>query len=445
MPLNFPQVELTYDQKMALVGTDGPPTGANPYVTSGDTRLVAAAALYSATTTVNVSGSTAPTSGQALIATSATNATWQDLLKLATVAPQDVTKSTAAIGSSTEAAKADHKHDISTASPSSIGTSNTEGDATSLARSNHVHDHGSQSTATHHAAATTSANGFMSSTDKTKLDGVEAGATNTPYAIAAPVNVTKDTAAIGVANYVARSDHKHDISTATTASTAVQIGNAAAEGTSTSLARADHIHAVSAGTIGAVGTATSNGTEATFARADHVHAGLTRTANDYTVFTQKLQPVGGDMLLLEDSAASGAKKYASIGAILGAGATGSLTTAAYSSYSTPANPGTTYVTYHSWTTASVPAGTYRFSWSYEYNSNSTSTSFEGRVSIDGTPYQTLSVTPRHASDLLANAGFKYLTFTGADATHTLLLEIKRSGGGTVTCSRVDFEFWRINV
>lgn len=54
--------------------------------------------------------------------------------------------------------------------PSSVGTSNTGGSTNNPSRIDHTHDHGSQSTATHHAAATASDNGFMPSTDKAKLD-----------------------------------------------------------------------------------------------------------------------------------------------------------------------------------------------------------------------------------------------------------------------------------
>lgn len=54
--------------------------------------------------------------------------------------------------------------------PVQIGTSNFVGAANKVARSDHVHSHGNQTSGTLHAAATTSVNGFMSSTDKTKLD-----------------------------------------------------------------------------------------------------------------------------------------------------------------------------------------------------------------------------------------------------------------------------------
>lgn len=58
----------------------------------------------------------------------------------ANTAPVNVTKAVAAIGTSGEPARADHKHDVSTAAPAQgIGGSNAEGAATSLARSDHDH------------------------------------------------------------------------------------------------------------------------------------------------------------------------------------------------------------------------------------------------------------------------------------------------------------------
>lgn len=56
----------------------------------------------------------------------------------------DVTKEAAAAGTSDLIARADHKHDISTAAPGdALGLAAAEGDATSVARSNHVHTLGS--------------------------------------------------------------------------------------------------------------------------------------------------------------------------------------------------------------------------------------------------------------------------------------------------------------
>lgn len=93
-------------------------------------------------------------------------------------APADVTKAAASAGVSTTVARADHKHDVSTAAPVAIAQANAEGVATTLARADHVHDHGTQplGAGTNHAVVTLAVAGFMSAADKTKLDGITAGA-----------------------------------------------------------------------------------------------------------------------------------------------------------------------------------------------------------------------------------------------------------------------------
>lgn len=123
--------------------------------------------------------------------------------ELTNTAPVDVTKAAAAVGVSTEAARADHKHDIDTAvavtlnagasnaegtstslaradhvhqiptaAPVDVGTGNAEGTSTSFARADHVHDHANQPGGTLHAVATGALAGFMSAADKTKLDAL---------------------------------------------------------------------------------------------------------------------------------------------------------------------------------------------------------------------------------------------------------------------------------
>lgn len=61
---------------------------------------------------------------------------------------------------------------ITTATAITIGTANSTGTANSLARSDHGHSHGAQTDPAQHAIATVSANGFMLSADKIKLDGI---------------------------------------------------------------------------------------------------------------------------------------------------------------------------------------------------------------------------------------------------------------------------------
>jgi hypothetical protein len=60
---------------------------------------------------------------------------------------------------------------LTTASPTTISdSSNSAGVANSFSRSDHVHAHGNRGGGTLHSAVTQSVNGFMSSSDKTKLD-----------------------------------------------------------------------------------------------------------------------------------------------------------------------------------------------------------------------------------------------------------------------------------
>lgn len=104
---------------------------------------------------------------------------------LTSTAPADVTKAAAVVGVSTETARADHKHDVTTATPPTVGTANAEGTATSLSRSDHVHDHGAQTSGTLHAAAIAGAPGtagFITGVDQDKLDNIEALADVTDFA-----------------------------------------------------------------------------------------------------------------------------------------------------------------------------------------------------------------------------------------------------------------------
>lgn len=116
----------------------------------------------------------------------------------------NVTKAAASAGASAQVARIDHKHDVTTAAPSAalqVGGANAEGSSSSLARADHAH------------------------------------ALTAP---AAPADVTKAAASAGVSTNVARSDHKHDVSTAA----AVEITDSTnAEGAATSLARSNHQHA----------------------------------------------------------------------------------------------------------------------------------------------------------------------------------------------------------
>lgn len=235
--------------------------------------------------------------------------------------------------------------------------------------------HGNLGGGSLHAAATTSVAGFLSATDKAKLDGIAASAA--ALTSSAPADVTKAAAAVGVATTAARADHKHDISTAAAGSATP--GDAAAEGTATSLARSDHVHALpafgsSSGTFcqgndarlsdaraptgsaggqlsgtypnpSVAGITETSGPDALtvgsisdtqlLVRSGTDLVGLARsgadsgaihvaTAAEISAITEKTTLVGDDLVVIEDSAASNAKKRAKVSAIAALAAGGGL-------------------------------------------------------------------------------------------------------------------------
>lgn len=145
--------------------------------------------------------------------------------------------------------------------------------------------------------------GFMSAADKTKLDGISAGASATPLSNATPA-VADPTAGIagtstdvsradhkhsvtvgtpvglnasqsigtGSANTLARADHVHSIDVASGTVSAITAGATAADGTASGLSRKDHIHSISTAGPVAVSTSLAAGTSTSLARADHVHS-----------------------------------------------------------------------------------------------------------------------------------------------------------------------------
>lgn len=136
------------------------------------------------------------------------------------------------------------------------------GDATTIARSNHVHN------ITTGAAATLSAstaNAEGSSSTLARSDHLHTISTGAPSA-----NLTASTSnAAGSAATLARSDHSHAITTA--AASTINASSTNTAGTSASLARADHTHALSTGTPVALGVSASAGVAAGLSRSDHVH------------------------------------------------------------------------------------------------------------------------------------------------------------------------------
>lgn len=105
----------------------------------------------------------------------------------------------------------------------------------------------------------------------------------------------------------------------------------------------------------------------------------------------------------------------------------------------------TYVLYRSFTTSSVPAGTYRIGWTYQWAGSSTASSVDIEVRLDGNPIDLVIITPRSNTDRNSSGGFYYVT-TGTTATHTISIYVKSgSSGKTSTLYQSDLEFWRAYV
>lgn len=186
-----------------------------------------------------------------------------------------------------------------------VGTE-AAGTSALVSRADHVHAHGNQTAASLHAIATSSANGFMSATDKAKIDTLTAGSAAVGNTAGEALDATT-IAAAGTASTAARSDHTHSIAVAVIGD--VQDVGVAATGSAPRFALADHSHAhgtqsdptdhaladgsgagfmsateftklsgIAAGAIAATSTtpsavgAAAVGVATTAARADHVHA-----------------------------------------------------------------------------------------------------------------------------------------------------------------------------
>lgn len=167
---------------------------------------------------------------------------------------------------------------LASTTPAAIGVAGAIGASSTVARSDHVHAHGAQTDGTLHAVATTLVAGFLGTSDKSKLDGIQAGATNTPLSNTTPLGV--GTAAAGTSASASRSDHVHahgDQAGGSLHAVAVAGGaNGFLSGTDKS--KLDGIAAgatntpLSSSAATAVGSAGAAGTSSNASRADHVHA-----------------------------------------------------------------------------------------------------------------------------------------------------------------------------
>lgn len=376
---------------------------------------------------------------------------------LATTSPLDVTKATASVGTSLSAARADHKHDIATATASNttVGGSSSEGTATSLARSDHTHAipafgstagtfcQGSDARLTNDRTASglrTATTTVAVSTATAPSTGQVLTATSTTSAgwqtptvyanvtSTAPLDVTKATAAVGVATTAARADHKHDVSTAVAGTAA--IGDSAAEGTATSLARSDHKHSISSGTPVSVGTSNADGAATTFARSNHVHDhGSQTTATHHAVATTSANGFlsSTDKTKLDNLSAEFGRNYLKAES-LGQSTTTSTTFQSKTTLATGALTGKYLLTWYC--LLSKPSGGNPI-YSRFYNTTDAAV-------IGGT----WTKDQLQTTDKLQFSGSVEVTLSGTSKTYAI--QYRGGGGNTAAIEEARIEMWKVS-
>ena len=180
-----------------------------------------------------------------------------------------------AVGSSGDLARATHVHGVPVAVPVAVGTANAAGTATTLSRSDHVHE--GDGTGSGGGASLSDADPDTITPDQAAASGSGANASRSDHAhaIAAAEPVIVGTAnAEGTSTSFARADHAHaQRDLGTTSATAIRPDADRFAGTSSRAARVDHQHGFVTATPVAVGDANAEGSATNSARADHVHQG----------------------------------------------------------------------------------------------------------------------------------------------------------------------------
>ena len=164
---------------------------------------------------------------------------------------------------------------------------------------------------TTYSAATTNAAGLMSAADKTKLDGIAAGATNFTYTLPTATSSVKGGIKVGTGLAISSEVLNPNWATATPSKVSSATGAVGSENT---VARGDHTHQidVSSGTTNGYVVVAGKGvqvkgintaayqTSGTFATASHAHGNITSGGD----MTATATIASGDRLVINDESAS---------------------------------------------------------------------------------------------------------------------------------------------
>jgi hypothetical protein len=217
--------------------------------------------------------------------------------------------------------------------------------------------------------------------------------------------------------------------------TPIQVGDVQAAGGAASAANSAHVHAVGTGNPVAVGIANAPGASSAVPRLDHVHAPV-----PFTLFPLKAVAIPADVVLIEDSAAAGAKKYVTVGGLKVFGndyvtavavARTTVATLAFADKVTMVTPALT--------------GTYRVGWSAVVDTTNGNHDVSARL-YDATGLAVIGVARRfriaQTTSTLSVGGFAEVVFAGA--AKTLKIQFNSPDDATVVgCQDARLEIWRV--
>lgn len=160
---------------------------------------------------------------------------------------------------------------------------------------------------------------------------------------------------------------------------------------------------------------------------------------EISAIAEKVTPVDDDVLVLEDSAASFAKKKVKVSNLLGGSVFGTeYEDDASEGESTTTNTG--YTNKLTFTTASVPAGNYLIQWNWEIKTSNSAKAVTARIELDDTTELTEDNSKLDVFD--ATGGFIVVPLTAA--THQLDIDFKVVSGATATIRRARVILWRVS-
>lgn len=355
---------------------------------------------------------------------------------LTTAAPGNIQVGDAAAeGLSASYARATHVHGVTRGTPVAVGTANSAGTSTQFVGADHVHAHGNQplGTGTDHAAATAVVAGFMAPTDKSKLDGIAAGAN----AYSHP-NHTGDVTSVGdgatvIANNAVSNPKLLDMAQSTIKGRAAASGTGDPQDLSPAQVRtiinvADganaYVHPNHSGDVVSVG--------------DGV-----QTIQPNSVSNTKLAKMAANTLKGNNTGSPADPADLSVAQVLsmiGATPFGD----GYQQASSDFVSSTTSPTFRQklrMTTASLPAGTYRIGYSAEVAENSTRCCWQIQINDSTTVADGRQNTSR--GEYTSVSGFYYHTGSGV---LNIDFDYSRKPGnsGTAYIRRARLEIWRVS-